>query len=142
SGFAMTLKRQKSKLKNLYKKQQCNYIILVGSENGSTITFANKLYEHLIKSDKKAYITELNNYKVFKKSEHIIVITATYGQGDAPTNADKFLKLLDKTEQKQNFKFSVVGFGSLAYPDYCKFAFDVNDAFLKKANSIQGSQPF
>jgi sulfite reductase (NADPH) flavoprotein alpha-component len=142
SGFAMTLKRQKSKLKNLYKKQQCNYIILVGSENGSTITFANKLYEHLIKSDKKAYITELNNYKVFKKAEHIIVITATYGQGDAPTNADKFLKLLDKTEQKQNFKFSVVGFGSLAYPDYCKFAFDVNDAFLKKANATQVFQPF
>jgi sulfite reductase (NADPH) flavoprotein alpha-component len=142
SGFAMTLKRQKSKLKNQYKKQQCNYIILVGSENGSTITFANKLYEHLINSDKKVYITELNNYKVFKKAEHIIVITATYGQGDAPSNADKFLKLLDKTEQKQNFKFSVVGFGSLAYPDYCKFALDVNDAFLKKANAMQALQPY
>ena len=142
SGFAMTLKRQKSKLKNQYKKQQCNYIILVGSENGSTITFANKLYEHLINSDKKVYITELNNYKIFKKAEHIMVITATYGQGDAPTNANKFLKLLNKTEQKQNFKFSVVGFGSLAYPDYCKFAFDVNDAFLKKKNVTQALQPF
>uniref|UniRef100_UPI004049AD1E PepSY domain-containing protein n=2 Tax=Gelidibacter sp. TaxID=2018083 RepID=UPI004049AD1E len=142
SGFAMTLKRQKSKLKNRYKKQQSQYIILVGSENGSTITFANKLYEHLITYGKKAYITELNNYKVFKKAEHIIVVTATYGQGDAPTNADKFLKLLDKTEQKQNFKFSVVGFGSLAYPDYCKFAFDVNVAFLKKANAMQALQPY
>ncbi len=142
SGFAMTIKRQKSKLKNTYKKQQCNYIILVGSENGSTITFANKVYEHLIKSGKKVYITELNNYKVFKKAEHIIVITATYGQGDAPTNANKFLKLLEKTRQKQNFKFSVVGFGSMAYPDYCKFAFDVNDAFLKKTNATQVLQPF
>lgn len=142
SGFAMTFKRQKSKLKNQYKKQQSNYIILVGSENGSTITFANKLYEHLIKSDKKVYITELNNYKVFKKAEHIIVITATYGQGDAPTNANKFLKLLDKTEHKQPFKFSVVGFGSLAYPDYCKFAFDVNDAFAKKTKATQVLLPF
>src|SRR5690606_26067925 len=142
SGFAMTFKRQKSKLKNQYKKQQSNYIILVGSENGSTITFANKLYEHLIKSDKKVYITELNNYKVFKKAEHIIVITATYGQGDAPTNANKFLNLLDKIEHKQPFKFSVVGFGSLAYPDYCKFAFDVNDAFAKKTNATQALLPF
>jgi sulfite reductase (NADPH) flavoprotein alpha-component len=55
-------------------------------------------------------------------------MTSTYGEGDAPTNANKFLDRLKTVKQEQNFSFSVVGFGSLAYPDFCKFAFTVNDA--------------
>lgn len=142
SGFAMTLKRLKARLKNKYKKSQCEYIILVGSENGSTIQFANLVYNQLIKSDKKVYITELNKYTVFKKAKHIVAITATYGQGDPPTNANMFLKRLEATEQPQPFQYSILGFGSLAYPDYCQFAFDINEAFLKKEDATQVLKPF
>ncbi|MCX7551172.1 PepSY domain-containing protein [Xanthomarina sp. F2636L] len=126
SGFAMTLKRRKAKLKNKYKKDQAKYIILVGSENGSTIPFANALYKQLLQAGEKVYISELNKYTTYKKAKHLIVLTATYGQGEAPTNADKFLKLLKTTKQNKKLAFSVVGFGSLSYPDFCKYAFDVN----------------
>lgn len=128
SGFAMTLKRRKAKLKNKHKKEDCEYVILVGSENGSTLPFANVLHEQLLNAGKKSYITELNNYTTFNKAEHLIILTATYGQGDPPTNADTFLQLLKTTKQSESLSFSVVGFGSYAYPDFCKFAFDVSDA--------------
>ncbi|UPS92710.1 PepSY domain-containing protein [Bizionia sp. M204] len=128
SGFAMTVKRRKSKLKNKYKKDACEFVILVGSENGSTLPFANVLHEQLLEAGKKSYITELNNYTTFNKAEHLIILTATYGQGDPPTNATKFLELLKTTQQPRTLQYSVVGFGSYAYADFCKFALDVDKA--------------
>ena len=130
SGFAMTLKRRAGRLKNKYKKNLAKYVILVGSENGGTLLFANALQQQLIAAGKTVYITELNKYRRFKKLEHLIILTSTYGEGEAPTNANKFLTRLDQVKQDQNYSFSVVGFGSLSYPDFCKFAFDVNLALL------------
>ncbi|WP_452230419.1 PepSY domain-containing protein [Lacinutrix sp. MEBiC02404] len=128
SGFAMTLKRRKSKLKNKYKKDASKYVILVGSENGNTLPFANQLQQQLIKAGESIYITELNNYDTYSKAAHIIVMTSTYGEGEAPTNANVFLERLKTVKQKQDISYSVVGFGSLAYPDFCQFAYDVDAA--------------
>jgi len=128
SGFAITLKRRSGRVRNKYKKDESSYIILVGSENGTTYKFAKALYQALVKSGQKTFLTELNGYSVFPKAQHIIVLTATYGLGDPPTNATKFIKLLEKTPQPHPVRFSVLGFGSKSYPDFCKFAFDVNQA--------------
>ncbi|MBE9586400.1 PepSY domain-containing protein [Mucilaginibacter sp. JRF] len=128
SGFVITLKRRTGRIKNKYKASESKFIILVGSEGGSTFTFARAIHQQLIKSGEKSFITELNNYNVFARAEHIVVLTATYGLGDAPTNAAKFIKLLDKHPQPNTIKFSVLGFGSKAYPDFCRFAFEANNA--------------
>ena len=128
SGFAITLKRRSGRIKNKYKKEDCSYIILVGSENGSTFHFGKAIYQQLIKNGEKCFLTELNNYTVYPKAEHLIVLTATYGLGDPPTNAGKFMELLKKNPQSQKVDFSVLGFGSKAYPDFCKYAFEVNNA--------------
>lgn len=126
SGFAMTLKRRTSRLKNKFKKDDAKHIILVGSENGTTVTYANALFQQLIKAGETVFIDEMNNYKTYKNAEQLVIITATYGQGEAPTNASKFLDLLKTIKQEQSINYSVVGFGSLAYPDFCQFAFDVD----------------
>ncbi|MGF1924898.1 MAG: PepSY domain-containing protein [Bacteroidia bacterium] len=126
SGFVITLKRRSGAIKNRFKKEESKYIILVGSENGSTYHFAKALYMELVTNGEACFITELNQYTVFPKAEHFIVFTATYGLGDAPTNANKFTSLLKAHQQEQKVSFSVVGFGSRAYPDFCKFAFEVD----------------
>jgi len=128
SGFAMTLKRRAASIKNKYKPNKCKYIILVGSENGSTLTFATEIHRQILALGETCYLAELNEYREFKSAKHLIVMTSTYGEGDAPTNANKFLDRLKTVKQEQNFSFSVVGFGSLAYPDFCKFALTVYDA--------------
>lgn len=124
SGFSMTLKRRKSKttIKNKYTKDKAEYIVLVGSETGSTFNFANAFYNALLKIEKKVFITTLNEYTRYNKAKNIIIFTATYGDGEAPINANKFIENIDKIKQQKILKFAVVGFGSKAYPEFCKFA--------------------
>ncbi|QWX83905.1 PepSY domain-containing protein [Cellulophaga sp. HaHaR_3_176] len=136
SGFAMTFKRRQSKIKNKFTKNSSTYVILVGSENGSTLVFANALKEQIIASGNSVFLAELNDYSTYKNVEHIIVMTSTYGEGEAPVNANKFLKLLNTIPQEKNYSFSVLGFGSLAYTEFCKFAFDI-DAGLRQQEKNQ-----
>lgn len=122
SGFAITLKRRATKIKNKHKTQDAEYILLVGTENGSTLRFANAIHQQLNAQGKVSYLGQLNQYQTFPKAKHLIVFTSTYGLGDPPTNGNKVLQLIDKYPQKHQINFSVVGFGSHAYPDFCEFA--------------------
>ena len=127
SGFAITLKRKATKIKNKYKTEDAETIILVGSENGSTLTFANKIHQQFLDAGEKSFLTELNQYKTFPKAKKLIIFTSTYGLGDAPTNAKNFEKLINKIPQDQTINYSVVGFGSKAYEDYCAFAIRIDE---------------
>jgi sulfite reductase (NADPH) flavoprotein alpha-component len=127
SGFAITLKRRANRTKNKYTADECEYIILVGSENGSTFRFARSVHKQLLKAGERSYITELNQYRIYPKAKQLLVFTATYGLGDAPTNSSKFTGVLEKYPQTHPVRYSVLGFGSHAYPDFCKFSFEVNN---------------
>lgn len=133
SGFAMTLKRRSSRIKNKFNANESSIILLVGSENGSSFRFANAILKQLIDQGYKVFITELNNFSVYPKAEHLIVFSSTYGLGDAPSNGNKFKLLLQNQLQQQKIKFSVVGFGSKSYPDFCGFAIEI-DQLLETQN--------
>lgn len=133
SGFVITFKRTRNKIKNKYKAENAEIIILVGSENGSTLGFANKIHSQLLSDGKKSFISQLNQYKLYPKAEHIIIFTSTYGLGEAPTNASNFKKLLKEFPQNQKIKYSVVGFGSKSYEDFCGFAIEI-DQLLSEQN--------
>jgi sulfite reductase (NADPH) flavoprotein alpha-component len=129
SGFAMTFKRtQKRALpKNKTNKDNAEIIILVGSETNNTYPFASSLYNALIKKDKPVFIDILNNYTSYKNAKHLIFLTSTYGEGEAPSNASKFLQLVQQTAIQNKINYSVVGFGSRAYPHFCQFAIDIDN---------------
>lgn len=133
SGFAITLKRNKTKVKNKFKATACEYILLVGSENGSTFGFANQIHIQLQANGKKSYLTDMNNYSCFPSAKQLVIFTSTYGLGEAPTNALKFEKLLNKFSQNQKINYSVVGFGSKSYPDYCEYAKHVDELLSKQS---------
>ena len=133
SGFAITWKRRANRIINKFTADESQFIILVGSENGSTFRFGGLIYQQLLEQGAKAFLSELNNYAVFPKAEHLIVLTATYGLGEAPTNARRFATLLDHYPQPQPVRYSVVGFGSRAYPDFCQFAFEVNQLLARQS---------
>ncbi|WP_029286563.1 PepSY domain-containing protein [Pedobacter sp. R20-19] len=127
SGFVIWWKRSSGRIKNKYKSDQAAFIILVGSENGTTFRFARAIHEQLLKNGKTSYIAELNDYKIFPKAKQLLVFTSTYGQGESPANAEKFKSLLEKYPQSHTIDFSVVAFGAHAYPDFCKFGYEVNN---------------
>ncbi|WP_211267540.1 PepSY domain-containing protein [Pseudotamlana agarivorans] len=127
SGFAMTVKRKKKKIKikNKYNKDSAEYILLIGSETGSTFGFAKSLYNALIAEGKSVFVSELNQYTSYKNAQHLVVLTATYGDGAPPTNARNFEKLVKITQQNNDLQYAIVGFGSLAYKGFCEFAIGV-----------------
>jgi sulfite reductase (NADPH) flavoprotein alpha-component len=137
SGFAITLKRRRnsSKISNKFSKDVAEYIILIGSETGSTLVFANILYKALIARGKQVFISDLNNYSSYKKAKHLVVFTATYGDGEPPENAKNFQKSLAIINPQSPLQYSVVGFGSLAYREFCKYAILV-DATLQLHKSF------
>ncbi|WP_282086083.1 PepSY domain-containing protein [Aquimarina algiphila] len=128
SGFTMTIKRhKKSKLRHSnHNKDESEYIILVGSETGNTFTFATLFANALAAIGKTVFISELNNYSSYRQARHLIIFTSTYGEGEPPTNAKKFEQKFKAIRPINSIQFSVVGLGSLAYPDFCKYALDVN----------------
>lgn len=142
SGFSIAIQRRKSRIKNRFKKDDCEYIILIGSENGNTFYFANALHSELIRLGKKSFLAELNNFKSYKKLQHLVVMTSTYGKGESPTNAKKFQSLLQTYQPLKPFDYSVVGFGSLAYPDFCQFAYDVDEMLQNHPNNTRLSDVF
>lgn len=133
SGFVITFKRKAIKISNKFKQNEAEYIILVGSEKGNTLHFADKILKQLIVNGKPAYLANLNDYTVFERAKQIIVFTSTYGSGDAPANANQFEKLLEKFPQTNKINFSVVGFGSTKYKDFCAFAYKVHQLLADKS---------
>lgn len=126
SGFAITLKRKRTRPKNKFGIAEAEIVVLVGSENGSTFRFAEAVYTRLIEHGKKVYITDLDNYTIFPVATQLIVMTSTYGQGKPPSNAKKFAEKLKQHPQWQDIQYTVVGFGSRSYPHFCKFAYDID----------------
>ncbi|WP_420551210.1 PepSY domain-containing protein [Tenacibaculum aiptasiae] len=136
SGFAITLKRRaKSSLpKNKFNKNNAEFIILVGSETGNTYSFTTSIYKALIARQKTVFVDYLNNYTSYKNAKQLIILTSTYGEGAPPINASSFLKLAKKVKQKNSIDYAIVGFGSLAYPNYCQFAIDIENTLQELPN--------
>lgn len=126
TGFTITLRRKKNKISNKYTSNNAEIIILVGSENGNTLFFANHIQKQLIALGKKVFLCEMNKYTLFPKAEHIIILTSTYGLGDHPSNASNFKNLVLRESQLQKINYSVIGFGSKSYADYCAYAKEIN----------------
>lgn len=144
SGFAMSFKRlaKGSKVKNKFTKDTAEYIILIGSETGHTNKFAHQFYNALVEAGKTVYFSTLNQYDSYKEAKHIIIFTSTYGEGEAPLTAKNFEKILPSIQQTNSIKYSVVGFGSLMYPDYCKYAIEVDERLHNHPNFEQNLPVF
>ncbi len=133
SGFVITFKRKAVKIKNKFSAKNAEYIILVGSENGSTISFANHIHQQILADGKKSFLAEMNTFESYPNAKHLLVFTSTYGLGDPPCNATEFIARLEKYPQQQDVQFSVVGFGSRAYEDYCAFAGNVDEMLSQQS---------
>lgn len=125
SGFLITFKRIKKTASNKYKIDEASHIILIGTENGSTKTFAASVYQQMLRQGIKAHITTLNEWTTFQKATEITILTATYGDGEAPHSANRALELIKNTPQSKDIKYTIVGFGSRQYPNFCGFAYEV-----------------
>ncbi|TYP91832.1 sulfite reductase (NADPH) flavoprotein alpha-component [Sphingobacterium allocomposti] len=137
TGFAITIRRKGTTVKNKFNPSNANYVILVGSENGSTWFFANKIHQQLLALGQKSFLTDMNRFAYFPEATHLLIFSSTYGLGTAPANAVQFEKLVSKFPQRHSVRYSVVGFGSKAYPDFCAYAKSVDTLLSKQGWAVQ-----
>lgn len=137
SGYKIAAHRFKKKTKNTMTAENAEIIVLYGSETGNTEHFAQLFFTQLLAQNYPAYLTDLNNFQDFPQAKKLVIFTATYGDGEAPFNAADFFEKFESYKTSKEIEFSVVGFGSTMYPDFCKFAVDVEQRLLQKENFTQ-----
>ncbi|WP_375604979.1 PepSY domain-containing protein [Flavobacterium davisii] len=122
SGFVISYKRLRYKPTNIYTLEKSELIILVGSENGNTMKFANTVHTQFLEQGVKSFIIPMNQYQIFPNAHTILFLTSTYGEGEAPDNARYLEQSIRKYKQSKNIQTAVVGFGSSQYPNFCGYA--------------------
>lgn len=134
TGFKITFsaRKNKNKIKNYDTAHQAKYIILVGTETGDSLVFAQYIQRQFISLGEKVFVCYLNDYQEFTSAKFLIFVTSTYGDGQAPASAKNFEKLLEKYPQKQPVAYSVLGLGSTHYRDFCAFAKKIDEKLEKK----------
>ncbi len=109
-------------------------ILLVGSEGGSTWGFAATLHAALRKADQSVHVSLMSSFNParYAKAQRILILAATYGNGDAPASAKGFLDRLAALPKAPAAPLAVLGFGDRSFPDYCAFARAVTEAAQAK----------
>jgi nitric oxide synthase oxygenase domain/subunit/sulfite reductase alpha subunit-like flavoprotein len=92
-------------------------VIAYGTETGNSLRYAERLQKHLHarKLPVAAELVELDDLKLEEITSTLIVVTSSYGDGEAPSNAGEFTKVLENGETKFNARYAVFGLGSKLY---------------------------
>lgn len=126
SGLIIWRKRVGNRSVHTYATaQETEVAILYGSENGSTRQHAESYARQLQEAGMKVWLSSLNEFQEFPNARDILILSATYGQGDAPSDADQALDFLAQTLLEPSTRISLLGLGSKDYTHFCGFANDL-----------------
>ncbi|WP_054005828.1 PepSY domain-containing protein [Cypionkella psychrotolerans] len=119
----LTGRRVRPKIKGNVSAAHAETILLVGSEGGSTWGFAATLQAALTAAGQSVHAAALSSYDParYAKAQRILILTATYGDGDAPASAKGFLNRLARSDTPAA-ALAVLGFGDRSFPAFCAFA--------------------
>ena len=115
-----------------------NISILYGSETGNAQGLAEQAGDYLKSNSRyEVSVKDLGDVSVgdLKSLENILLITSTWGDGEAPSNAGKILEdLQSSSEDLSSTSFAVFAIGSTSFPQFCQAGIDF-DALLEKLGS-------
>jgi sulfite reductase (NADPH) flavoprotein alpha-component len=121
-------RRARSRIPHNVGAQAADTVILVGSEGNTTWGFAGTLHAALTAAGHRVHTGAMNGVAAYRRAERLIVLTATYGDGEAPASARRFLDRLGRMETAPAPAFAVLGFGDRGFAHYCGFAAEVDAA--------------
>lgn len=133
--------------------QRPRVLLLFGSETGTAEAAARRCAAKLRLL--RPTIAPLDDYAKGQKRQeiprcftHVLVVSSTFGKGQAPTNARHFLGA-EPLPALDAVTFGVLGLGSSIYPDFCRFAVRLDEALaaaggrrlfaLTKADEARGA---
>lgn len=99
-------------------------LIVWASQSGNAQQLAEQLQQQLSRAGKSADCLALDQLSssLLQNSTQIIFIVSTFGEGEAPEHARLFLKNVSTNCHLQHLNIQVLGLGDRRYPDFCKFA--------------------
>ena len=125
--------RKSVRLAHNARAGEADTIILVGSEGNSTWGFAKTLHLELVAAGHRVHTAPMNDLaRHYPKARRLIVMTATYGDGDAPESARRFVDKLERFAPAPGLAYAVLGFGDRSFSDFCGYAARVETALKDK----------
>ncbi|WP_300556214.1 PepSY domain-containing protein [Limnohabitans sp. Rim8] len=127
SGFFIwrQARNQTPKITGNVPMAQADVLIFVASEGGSTWGFAQTLQDALSLCGHRVHTSALENFQTTAATGQVLVLAATYGEGQAPAHASGALALISKlkaTNVPVSVPITVLGFGDRQYPAFCAFS--------------------
>jgi sulfite reductase (NADPH) flavoprotein alpha-component len=111
------------KLKGNSPSHLADTIVLVGSETNATWGFAKSLLDGMSAAGKHVHVAPMNDLADhYPNASHLLILTSTYGDGDAPASANQFLHKLEKLATSPAMSWAVLGFGDRQFGNFCAFA--------------------
>lgn len=126
-GLSGALMRRLGRRQSFTPAKTADTVILVGSEGGSTWGFAQTLARELTAKGGQPHLASLSDFapETWPQAKRVLILTATYGDGEAPSTAETFLTRLAALPQAPQIPLAVLGFGDRSFPRFCAFAEDV-----------------
>ena len=132
----LNARRGRPRLHGTVAAARAQSVILVGSEGGSTWGFAATLAKALQAAGQSVHVANLSDFapQRYQAARHIIVMTATWGDGAAPASAKGVLE--NMAHMQPTVPLAVLGFGDRSFPAFCAFAQDVETAAVQNGWSL------
>lgn len=109
---------------------QADVLVFVASEGGSTWGFARTLHDALVRCGHRVHTSGLEHFRTAAATRRVLVLAATYGEGQAPTHARGALERIAR--ETRTAPVAVLGFGDRQYPAFCGFAQALEQALRDK----------
>ena len=115
--------------------QTSKVTILYGSQSGNSKKAANQTADALKAAGSEVVVTDMTEYKatLLKNEKLLLVIVATYGEGEPPTAAEELHKFIfsSRAPKLPDTQFAVLALGDKSYLQYCQTGKDFDQQLEK-----------
>jgi sulfite reductase (NADPH) flavoprotein alpha-component len=114
--------------------------VLYGSQSGNSKGLAKKIFEKAQAKGFVAGLQDMNDYNSaqLKQEQYLLVVVATYGEGEPPVSAETLHKFIHSTRAPKlpGLKYGVLALGDRSYAQFCQTGID----FDEKLADLGGSR--
>lgn len=107
--------------------------VLYGSQTGNSEGLAKKTAQHLEEKGFQVTLSSMSDFKPnnLKKTNNLLVIVSTHGEGDPPDNALSFHEYVHgrRAPKLDHLSFSVLSLGDSSYEFFCQTGKEFDERF-------------
>lgn len=109
-------------------------VIGYGSESGNARSLAQTLGAHPSLQAFSPRVMPLSDVtaEMLAGPAPLIILSASFGDGDPPSNAEAFLNLVTQTPSLASLRYAIFGLGDTGYPNFCGFTKQLDATLQQK----------